>query len=171
MKNITILALALLLSSCSYWKRDISIKSGEISMSYDQYFNLKVHWLPAGQNSIVEFDSTIQPCIVVNGKKCQNFKIDRGSFTEKRIEDEEFGPAYEALVTGIFEEGDIKIERQTRLLLPDKFKDAVIFNTQYRNLGSARVHIDKVYTQSMLLKSTLVKTESDSADFASFQGG
>jgi alpha-galactosidase len=171
MRNITILAISLLLSSCSFLKRDLTVQNGQISVTYDQNFNEKISWMPSGQNSIIEFDPSVQPCIIVNGKKCSKFTTGKANFTQKRITDKEFGPADEAIIIGIFEEGNLKIERQTRLLLPDKFKDAVIFDTKYRNLGPARIHIDKVCTQSMLLKSKMTRTANDSADFASFQGG
>jgi alpha-galactosidase len=171
MQNLFITLILLLPVSCSSGEKNILIRSTEISVEYDRNFNENIIWLPSGVNSIIAFDSLIQPAIVADGKKCINFTTGRTNFSQNRIADKEFGPALEAVITGIFEDGDLKIERHTRLLLPDKFKDAVIFNTVYRNLGNKKIHIDSVFSQRLLVKSRSPKPEVQPADLASFQGG
>jgi alpha-galactosidase len=156
---------------CSFAQKNIRFSSGNIAIEYDKNANEKIQWKPAGKNSIILFDSEIQPGIIVDGMICLKFKTDKSKSSTKSITDHEFGPSIETFITGVFEDGDLKIERQTRILLPEKFKDAVIFNTAYRNIGSKKVHIDSVFSQRILLKSQIAKPLVQPADFASFQGG
>ena len=162
-------ALPIILVSCSQSGNRFKIQSEDIIIEFTKDFSCNIQWLPAGDNSTIAFDTTIQQGIVVDGKTCLKFIIDKTKLSKKRIIDQEFGTAIEAIVIGIFEEGELKIERQTRLLLPDKFKGTVLFNTVYRNLGNKRVHIDSVYSQRILLKSRLGKPASQPARFRSRQ--
>ena len=168
---ILILLISVVFVSCRSGEKNIVISSKAISIQFDNNFDEMIRWLPAGENSIIEFDTLIQSGIVVDGTTCLKFVLNRPDFSKKRITDKEFGNGIEATITGIFEKDDLKIERETRLLLPDKFKNAVIFNTVYRNLGIKKVHIDSVFTQRILVKSRSEKHLSRQADLASFQGG
>jgi alpha-galactosidase len=170
-QNILILLVSAILCSCSSGEKKFLVQSAQISIEFNSNFIEKIEWRPAAKNSIVVFDPLIQPGIVVDGKTCIDFKTKKSDFSNKQITDKEFGTANEAVITGIFEDGDLKIERQTRILLPDKFKDAVIFNTVYRNLGSKKIHIDSVFSQRILVKSRIIKQGTQQADLASFQGG
>lgn len=161
---LTFLFILTVLSSCSVRKNKV-ITSENISIELDENFNQKFHWNAAGKNSIVQFNSEIQPGIVVNGKTCLKFKTDQPEPATKQVNDAEFGPSTEAILTGIFSDGDLKIERQTRILFPEKFKDVAIFNTVYRNLGKQKIHIDSVFTQRLLLQN------QSPNEYASFQGG
>jgi len=158
-------------ASCSSGKDTIRIGDGSVTVEIDKNFHTAIKWKPAGDHSIMVYDSVIQPGIVVNGKTCLNFGRDVKLGSKNRIEDSEFGPALEAVVSGIFEEGDLKISRETHILLPDRFADAAIFRMVYRNLGNARIHIDSVYTQKMLLTNRLSGSSDKPYDLASFQGG
>lgn len=168
---VFIILTIIFVSGCSTGESDIRIRTENISVELNGNFNQKLNWVPAGESSIIAFDSLVQQGIVVNGKACLKFVTDKAKFSKKQINDPEFGAAIEAIVTGIFEDGELKIERQTRILLPEKFNNAAIFNTIYRNLGSKKIHIDSVFTQRLLLKSRKGRTAGQPADFASFQGG
>lgn len=171
MQNLLVILILIVLSSCSLKDMTTRIESDEITIGYDGNFREIIQWLPAGENSILAFDSLVQQGIVLNGKAYLKFVTDKAKFSKKKINDPEFGAAIEAIVTGIFEDGELKVERQTRVLLPEKFKNAVIFNTIYRNLGSRKIHIDSVFSQRLLLKSKVIKPAYQQVDFASFQGG
>jgi alpha-galactosidase len=169
--NVLLILIMIVFWSGVFGQKNILIESKIISVELDRNFNEKIQWLQAGQHSIVSFDPAVQPGIVVNGKICLKFSTDKTKFTKKQVTDPEFGTAIEAQITGIFEEGDLKIERKTKILFPDKFKDVVIFNSIYRNLGKSKIHIDSVFSQRILLKSQVAKPAAQPADFASFQGG
>lgn len=166
-----LLTLPVILVSCSQSGNRFKIQSEDIIIEFANDFTCNIQWLPAGDYSTIAFDTTIQQGIVARGKTCLKFIVDTTKFSKKRITDQEFGTGIEAVVTGVFEDGELKIERRTRILLPDKFKSAVLYNTVYRNLGSKGIHIDSVYSQRILLKSRLEKPVSQPANFVSFQGG
>jgi alpha-galactosidase len=170
-KQLFILILTVLAASCSKGERNIGIRSGKISVEFDGEMNTRIQWIPAGQQSIIAFDTTIQPGIVVNGETCLNFSKERILRSKNRITDKEFGPALEAIVTGIFEKDDLKIMRELHVVLPEKFPDVVLFTTLYRNLGEKRIHIDSIYSQRIVLKHPLPDSTIPSGEFASFQGG
>jgi alpha-galactosidase len=170
-QNLSFLFIPVFLASCSFGDRNFRIRSTEISMDFDRNSMNKIQWLPAGQNSIVAFDSAIQPGIVIDGETCIQFSKDLVFRLKKRTLDKEYGPAVESVVTGTFEKGDLKILRESHILLPEKFPNVVIFTTLYRNLGKKRIHIDSVFTQRILLSNNLADTTERKADFASFQGG
>jgi alpha-galactosidase len=163
--------ILIVLSSCSFERKNIRIKSENISVELKGDFDQKIQWQPASECSIVAFDSLIQPGLVANGKHCLKFKIDPAKTQSKQITDKEFGAGNEIEVVGIFDDRELKIERQTRILMPAKFKDVVIFQSVYRNLGNSKIHIDTVFTQRILLKNGIVKPDDHATGFASFQGG
>jgi alpha-galactosidase len=171
MKNLFFLIIPVFFASCSLVDRNIRIRSAEISVEFDRNFNNKIQWLAAGQNSIIAFDSVIQPGIVINGETCLHFSRDIDLRSKNRIIDKEYGPALESVVTGTFQKGDLKIMRELHILFPEKFPNVAIFTTLYRNLGEKRIHIDSVYSQRILLSKNLPGLAEQSGDFASFQGG
>ena len=169
-KCILPILVAVIFASCSSGEKKPGIRTAEISVEFDRNSNPMIKWLPA-EESIMAFDSVIQPGIVTEGKTCLNFSKEVTFRSESRIEDMEFGPSLEASVAGIFDDGVLKIGRETRLLLPDKFPGVIIFKTVYRNLGNRRIHIDSVFTQRLLLNNPLPGSNEKPNDFASFQGG
>lgn len=170
MKYISFMFIAVVLASCSLHETNIRFKTAEISVEFDKQMHTIIQWLPAGNQSIISFDSTIQPGIVANGKICLNFDHELVIRSKRQIVDKEYGPAREAIIEGIYE-GDLKIGRETYLLLPDKFPGVVIFTSIYRNLGEKRIHIDSVYSQRIALRNMLEGADKKPVDFASFQGG
>jgi alpha-galactosidase len=171
MRHIYLISIAIIFASCSLNEKNIRIRSGEVSVEFDGNFNTRIQWLPAGPNSIIAFDSAIQSGIIVNGKSCFNFSKDLAKHLQRKIVDKEYGPVMEAIITGIYEEGDIVIKRETQLLLPERFPGVALFRTSYRNIGKERIHIDSVYSQRVSLNNRLTESESQPYDFASFQGG
>jgi len=163
--------IPVLFASCSPGGKNIRISSDEISVEFDRHLHARVQWIPAGAGSMVAYDTAIQPGIVADGKTCLDFSKDAGVLSEATITDREFGPGLEKVVTGTFEEGNLKIERRIRILLPERFPGTVLFRTVYRNLGSNRVHIDSVYSQRILLDRRLAEPGTQTPDLASFQGG
>ncbi len=162
------LLIPVLLTSCS--SGNFRLRSDDITAGFDKNLYCNLQWIPAGDHSLVVFDTAIQPGIIADGKPCFDFGKDIRLSKRKRV-DKEFGLGLEALVQGVFEEGDLKIEREIRLFLPDQFKGTAIFRTIYRNLGNKRIHIDSVYSQRILLDHRLAEPEMQSAELASFQGG
>jgi alpha-galactosidase len=170
-KNIFAILIPVMIVSCSPGNKNIRIQSADISVEFDKNFRNEIQWLAAGGKSIMSFDSTVQPGIVADGNGCFNFNKDLSLISKEKVVDKEFGPAVEATITGIFEKGELKIKRETHLLLPDQFPGVVLFKTMYRNLGGKRIHIDSVYSQRILLNSRLADSVGKPYDFASFQGG
>jgi len=110
-KQIFILLMPVLLASCSFGEKNIRVRSSEIAIGFDRNLHCNIQWLPAGSGSIVAFDPAIQSGIIADGKPCFTFNKDIGILSKRKIVDKEFGPGLEAMVTGIFEEGELKIKR------------------------------------------------------------
>jgi alpha-galactosidase len=171
MRNIYLIAIAFTVVSCSLDNKNIRIRSGEISVEFDKNLNTRLQWLPAGPNSIINFDSAIQTGIIVNGTSCFKFNKDITKQTRRKVADKEYGPVLEAIITGICEEGDITIKRETQLLLPERFPGVALFRTTYQNMGNDPIHIDSIFSQRISLKNRTKEAGSQPQDFASFQGG
>ncbi|TAL74127.1 MAG: hypothetical protein EPN88_04070, partial [Bacteroidetes bacterium] len=164
-----LLVLSLILVSCS--QSGFKIKSNEIVIKIAKDFTSTIKWLPAGDHSIMAYDTSIQQGIVVDGKRCLKFIVDRSKFSQNQVTDPEFGPGLEANIAGTYNQGDLKIERQTRIFLPDKFPAVALFRTSYLNLGSRNIHVDSVFSQRVLLNRQLAEPSEQSFKFATFQGG
>jgi len=102
----------------------------------------------------------------VSGRECTTFRLDPNRLSQKQIADPEFGSALEAVVTGVYEESGITIEREVRVLLPEKYPDVAIFQSTYRNLGKMPIHLDRVFSQRVLLDRKLAEPEEPSYAFA-----
>ncbi|TAL77413.1 MAG: hypothetical protein EPN88_02670, partial [Bacteroidetes bacterium] len=166
-----LLVLSIILVSCSQSDPGFKIQSKEIVIEISNDFSTDIHWLPSEDHSIMAFDTSVQQGIVVNGKRCLKFIIDGSKFSQKQITDPEFGKGLEANITGIYSHGDLQIERQTRIFLPDKYPSVALFRTSYSNLGSGNIHIDSVFSQRLLLNRQLAEPSEYPYKFATFQGG
>ena len=171
LKSLPAIIVFLIFTSCSLRDKNIRIESNDVSIEFDNNFNGKIQWLSDGQSSIVVFDSLIQPGIVIDGKTILHFVTDKSKISKKKVSDKEFGPALEAIITGIYTDAGLSVERRTRILIPDKFKGVIICNSTYRNLGVRKIHIDSVFSQRIALKNGLPVTLPQPAGLASFQGG
>ncbi len=161
--------LSLVILSCSGNK--IRIQSKEIEIKIAKDFSTDIQWLPSEDRSIVAFDTSIQQGIIADGKRCLKFIVDRSKFSQEQITDPEFGTGLEANISGIYNEGDLKIERQTRIFLPDQFPSVALFSTTYLNAGSKDIHVDSIFSQRLLLNRKLAEPSEKPYNFATFQGG
>jgi len=165
----SLLTLSLILVSCS--QSGFMIKSKEIVIIIAKDFTSTIQWLPAGDHSIMAYDTSIQQGIVVDGKRCLKFIVDGSKFSQKQSTDPEFGTGLEANIAGTYSQGDLKIERQTRIFIPDQFPGVALFRTSYANLGSKNIHIDSVFSQRIVLNRQLAEPSEQPFKFATFQGG
>ncbi|TAL65554.1 MAG: hypothetical protein EPN88_09470 [Bacteroidetes bacterium] len=165
----SLLTLSLILVSCS--QSGFKINSKEIVIKIAKDFTSTIQWQPAGDHSIIAYDTSIQQGIVVDGKRCLKFIVDKSKFSRKQSTDPEFGTGLEANISGTYSQGDLKIERQTRIFIPDKFPRVALFKTSYANLGSKNIHVDSVFSQRVLLNRQLAEPSEQPFKFATFQGG
>lgn len=149
----------------------ITISSEKINIRINNQFQQAVFWNETGQPFFLSDEYTKNTGLIINGKAYTNFTIISDSCSQKRIHISEFGPCIEAIVTGVYQDAAIKIERKTRILLPENFPDAVLSQTAYINSGKHIVRIDTVYTQNFQLKSPIRPADGEQLELASFQGG
>ena len=152
----------------------VTVRSPHISITFDSRFRRAIEWLPVGEGrSIIAFDPAVQEGLVAGGVELTAFLLDPKKTSQRRITDPEFGPALETVLSGVFDDRDShwKIERTTRVLLPDAQPDAVLFETSYRNLGAGALRIERVYSQRLLLDRHLAEPQAKPYELASFQGG
>jgi len=173
MFNVVITALWLLSAVATTSAQEIQLKTERMAITYNDRLQRQIQWLVGADRNIVAFDPAVQEGVEILGWECSTFRLDPARSSQKRIVDPEFGPALEGIVTGILEDSDkdLHLERQVRVLLPGKLPDAVIFQSTYRNLGKKPLHLDRVFSQRLLLDRKLAEPEAPSYAFASFQGG
>ncbi len=142
-----------------------------VVVRYDSGFQRHVEWDGATRGSTLVDDPSAQEAIVIGGVEYSRF--DRADFTERRVVDPEFGPSLELVVTGTVADRErlVNLERVTRVLLPDGFPQTALFRTRYRNRGERSLHVDRVYSQRVLLDRHLTEPSVQPYEFASFQGG
>lgn len=133
-----------------------------------------MEWLGQGaERNIIAYDPAVQEGLVISGIEYFAFRLDPKRTVQRRVVDPEFGPGLETQLIGLLDDKErlLRIERTTRILLPDEFPDVAIFESTYRNLGDRPVHIDRVFSQRVLVDRRLAEKESKSYELASFQGG
>ncbi len=152
---------------------DVDFQSERVRIQYDGRFQAHVRWLGDRDGNVISFDPAAQEMIEVNGWPLSEFRINSEQASRRRVTDPEFGPALEGVVTGVLRDESrlLHLERRVRLLFPDKFPDAVIFEKTYRNLGARPVRLGRVDSQRLLLDRSLAEPREESWSFASFQGG
>ena len=152
--------------------QEVQIRSPRILIRFDQQFRKSIQWLGKDAGTIVAFDPSVQDGLLVSGVECTAYHLDAGKTSQKRVSDPEFGSALETVLFGTYgEDTGLRIERETRVLLPDRFPDAILMQTTYRNAGRRSIHLDEVYSQRWLLDRKLAEPQQASYAFASFQGG
>ncbi len=160
-----------LLSLASIASAGVMVDSGRVTVRFDERLHRTLVWQGARGGTILAFDPAAQEGLVVSGTECTVFR--EAPNVHRQTEDPEFGPATELTVRGTFEDGrhELRIERETRVLLPHRFPDVALFQTTYRNTSGRTVHVDRVYSQRLLLDRQLAELEEAPYAFASFQGG
>lgn len=153
--------------------QDVQIRSPRILIRFDHQLRKHLQWLGNEDRTIVAFDPSVQDGLRVSGLECTAYQLDKGKTSQKRVIDPEFGPALETVLSGTHADEDrqLQIVREIRVLLPDRFPDAVLMQTSYRNAGRRPIHLDQVYSQRLLLDRQLAEPQQASYAFASFQGG
>jgi alpha-galactosidase len=164
----TLLGLATSVSA-----QDVQIRSDRILIHFDQQLHRSIEWLAGRSGTILAFDPSVQDGVRVSGVDCTAYRLEPGKTAQKRTTDPEFGPALETVVSGTYVEKDrdLRIEREVRVLLPDRFPDAALMQATYRNDGPRPIHLDEVYSQRLLLDRRLAEPQQASYAFATFQGG
>ncbi len=164
--------LLILFTAVHLWAEGMRLESRHATVSYDERLGREIAWRAAAGRSIIASDPGAQEGIEILGSACTAFRIDPDRTSQKTIVDPEFGPAVEGTVTGVFEDGgrELKLERQIRVLLLDDLP-AALFQSTYRNLSARAVHIDKVFSQRILLDRRQAEPAEPPWSFASFQGG
>lgn len=152
--------------------QSVDFNSEHIQIRFDSNFNRDINWLDAEGNRLTYFDPEIQEGIVVNGRLCKSFKIDRDRVVRKSVDHSEFGKCAQMVVSGIYTDQDLSLQKTTTILFPKDFNNSAIFETSYRNLGNQKIRIDTVYSQRVALKSNeSLAVEKGKYNLVSFQGG
>ncbi len=173
MPRVRILAACLLLSAALPFpaRAASTVRSGRISVSYDDRLRRTMSWKGAS-GTILSSDAAVQEGVVIAGAECTDFR-EQSPASAKQIDDPQFGPAAELIVTGVYEGGGgagLRLRRETRVLLPERFPDAAVFQTTYRNESSRPIHLDLVYSERLLLDRRISEPGEPRYAFASFQG-
>ncbi len=171
-----ILALTLISAPAVAQREDafpVRFASDRIEVAYDAGFHLRLRWTAAGSANVIAYDPESQPAVLANGWACRTFPVNPGTVRKQRIDHPEFGPTLEGTLRGVLRDKrrSLELERRVRVLLPDKFPDAVIFQTTYRNLSSRPLRLARVDSLRLLLDRRLAEPDAPSYAFASFQGG
>lgn len=152
--------------------QSVDFNSEHIQIRFDSNFNRDINWLDAEGNRLTYYDPEIQEGIVVNGRLCKSFKIDRDRVVRKLVDHSEFGKCVQMVVSGIYTDQDLSLQKTTTILFPKDFNNSAIFETSYRNLGNQKIRIDTVYSQRVALKSNeSLAVEKGKYNLVSFQGG
>jgi alpha-galactosidase len=151
----------------------LEIRSGHVLIQINDLLQRQIQWLDNAGGNIVAFDPAIQDGVEVLGRELNVFRMRPEKTVQKRIQDAEFGPAWETWLTGIGEDENsgIRLERQVRILLPEKFPEVVLLQSVYWNRGPKAVNLGKVTSARLLLDRRLAEPDSSAFAFASFQGG
>ncbi len=149
------------------------VQSQRVTLTYDDRMSLRLRWLGDNGRNVITFDPAAQDAIEVNGWLCSEFTLDRAHSQVTHVSASEFGPALQADLSGISKDDEraVAIERRVRILLPDRFADAVVMDQSYRNLGDRPVHVGTVWAQRLVLDRRLAEPAQRAFAFASFQGG
>jgi len=171
--RLSSLGLLLLVGSAAARAEEFQIRSDRISLSYDEMMQRRIAWLAPGARNILAFDPAAQEGIEAFGVEYSLFRLDASRTSQKRVDDVAFGPAVEATVTGVFDgaTSGVRIERRVRVLLPERYPDAALFESTYTNLGDRPLRLDRVCSQRVLLDRKMADPQEPSYAFASFQGG
>jgi alpha-galactosidase len=150
---------------------DFYLKTDNVIIHINDQLHMNLEFPGDKVTSIIEANNAVQIGIQIDGKMITSYKFRPENSFQKPIEDVQFGKSLKAVVAGIYQDNAVKIERQSQILIPEKYPDVIILSTTYQNMGDNTIHIDKVYSQRLLLNRQLAEPEEKSYNFASFQGG
>jgi len=150
---------------------EFQLKSEKLIVLFDSHMHMTLKPFGFDSTSIIETSRAVQTGIVIDNKVITDFRILPQKTSQQMVTTNEFGPALKGVVIGNFQEEEISIERRTEILLPENFPDVVILSAEYKNTGNTPIHVNRVYSQRLLLNRQLAEPMEDSFDLASFQGG
>jgi alpha-galactosidase len=147
-------------------------QASRVTVSFDEQMRRRISWRAADKASVVAFDPAVQPGIRVGGSDLTEFRLDAARSAVQRVNDPELGPGQETLAIGLAERASdgAKVERTVRVLLPDRHPDVAVVRSTFRNAGQTRLHLDRVYSERLLLDRKLAEPAGASHAFASYQG-
>jgi len=151
----------------------IIVSTPSLEIRFDDRMHRRIAWQGQGIASILVDSPSVQDSVVIEGIDVQDFEIDRKRASQRRTVHPEFGPSTEAIVVGALPRPGLglRMEREVRLILPDRFPGTAIWQNTYRNVGSDPIHLDEVNSARLLLDRGQAEPDQHSYAFASFQGG
>jgi hypothetical protein len=124
--------------------------ASHLAVTFDDHLARRITWQPAA-SSVLVFDPTVQPGLHADGAALV-FTQDVARGSSVRVNDPQLGPAQQIVVVGLATRpGGVQLEREVHTLLPDRHPDVLVSRTIYRNTGGARVHVDRVDSERLLL--------------------
>ncbi|HEY0705180.1 MAG TPA: alpha-galactosidase, partial [Polyangia bacterium] len=145
--------------------------ASRVAVTFDDLLKRRVLWKPREEASVLTFEAAVQPGLRVGGSDLVDFPVDRARSATRRLVDPEFGSADEIVAVGRAERPDgVKVEREVRVLLPDRHPDAFVMRSRYRNVGDTRFRIERVYSERLVLDRKQAEPGAASHAFASYQG-
>lgn len=170
--RVGLAGLALALGGPPVKAQGFELASDQVRVRYDDRMSREITWLGAAEHSLLVSDPSAQEGVEVRGVAGTVFRLDPDRSSEERRSDPELGPVVEGTVVGVLEDEEhgLSLERETRVQLPEALPVA-LFETTYRNRGRDPVHLDRVYSQRILLDRRRAGPDQPSWALASFQGG
>jgi alpha-galactosidase len=181
-RSIFFLSIVLLLTNYSISKEEtiqfikkggeLQFKNKNIQLTISNSTKLKVGYIKDKKETslnIFKDESTVIPhFLIIDKEKVNDFKIDPKAIQLQSVETE-FGQGKELIIkANAFNQ---KIEKELRIALYEKYPDAAIIKTSYKNLQLNKpVIIDKIYSNAFLLDRKKVNTGKESCDFWGFLG-
>jgi alpha-galactosidase len=151
--------------------KDFQLTTKNMIIQFDDQTQIMYQWLGTDGASIIEHNRTAQTGIVLNGNLVSNFTFQVDKSHQEKVNDSDFGESLKGIITGIYKDDNVEIEREIQITLPLQFPDVVLIKTLYTNKGNKKVHVEKVFSQRILLNRQLAEPDEKPYNFASFQGG
>ncbi|MEQ9220079.1 MAG: alpha-galactosidase [Cyclobacteriaceae bacterium] len=169
MKDLrNMLWVGLLLAQAPLVAQGIDITTEHVSISIDKELNFQFRWKGDGPPITTDKSRSV---LVVNGISCAPFLLDEKSAKQEEQDHSEWGMSQVTTLDANYQQGSLKIARQTRIILPRAFPDVVLIETKYTNQGKQRIHIDSVSSTSLMLGHDNLSSGQRDHLLASFQGG
>ena len=96
---------------------EMTLRTRQVLVRFDDRMQRHMEWLEAGNRSIVAFDPSAQDGLTALGTECTAFRLEPGS-TQNRVLDPEFGGVLEAKLAGVFEDDRTGLRIRREVLLP-----------------------------------------------------
>jgi alpha-galactosidase len=143
-----------------------------VAVTFDPQMRRSITWSGTDQATVIASDPAVHPGIRVGGADLVAFSLDPTRTTTARVMHPELGAAQEIVAVGRAERvaDGVKVEREVRVLLPDRHPDALVSHSTFRNLGLAPLRVEGVYTERLLLDRSLAEPGQAPHAFASYQG-